>query len=126
MSDPTEMVLQLWRAVPERVRLSFERHPVDEVRALAAECARLQWSLKNADEDNDVIRAERDRLARMHSQICEIAVQRYQEIERLREERDAAQAALRLLMEQALEGASDDPGPIGTEELRMFPRRDQR
>ena len=29
-------VLRLWKAVPREVRLSFERHPVDDVRTLEA------------------------------------------------------------------------------------------
>ena len=35
-------VLRLWKAVPREVRLSFERHPVDDVRTLEAERDQLR------------------------------------------------------------------------------------
>lgn len=35
-------VLRLWHAVPQEVRLSFSRHPVDEVRALERRIAELE------------------------------------------------------------------------------------
>lgn len=36
MGEVAEMVTRLWKATSEKTRLSFERHPVDEVRSLEA------------------------------------------------------------------------------------------
>lgn len=76
-------VLRLWKAVPREVRLSFERHPVDDVRTLEAERDQLRRELER--RESGVYGEMRDELVA--------------ELEKLEAERDRYRAALREAME---------------------------
>ena len=56
-------ILRLWKAVPREVRLSFERHPVDDVRTLEAERDQLREVVRTYHEwlerHDELMRPER-------------------------------------------------------------------